>query len=108
MLYKLTGHRNSKRLHNTFQKLSRSFDNYIQCYNSSPIAYLTLNEQGVIKQANPSATHLLTGSNEVLLDEKLETFIHSSDQDDYHFFIKDLLDNKNDSIVTVKLVNRGI
>ncbi len=113
MLNKFTAQKNSKTLknkmlQNTYQELGKPLDNYVHIYNSSPIAYLTLDEQGLIKQANSSANRLLSRANEVLLNKKLEQFIHSSDLDNYHFFIKDLLDNKNNSRVTVKLLSQDI
>ena len=90
-----------KRAH---QELSASHDEFSRIYNLSPVAYLTLNEQGLIKKANVAAIRLLSASKETLINKKLGKFIHPSDQDNYYFFIHDLVSEKNNQILNAKLV----
>ncbi|MDD5265956.1 MAG: PAS domain S-box protein [Methylococcales bacterium] len=93
----------NEELTRTQQELSDSRDDFARIYNLSPVAYLTLNGQGVIKKANIAATRLLGESKESLAGKKLAKFIHPSDQDNYYFFIHDLVEEKNTRILNAKL-----
>jgi len=94
-----------KRAH---QELRASHDDFARLYNLAPVAYLTLSEQGIIKKANKVAVQLLSCSIEALVDKKLGKFIHPSDQDSYYFYLHDLVQEKSDQILTLKLAaNNG-
>lgn len=93
-----------KRAHN---ELSASRDDFARLYDFSPIAYLKLDKEGVIKKTNIAATQLLDCSKETLINKKLGKFIHPSDQDNYYFFIHDLLMQKNTQILNAKLVTES-
>jgi len=90
-------------LKKTHQELTVSRDDFARIYNLSPIAYLTMNEQGVIKRANQAAGYLLGYSDEALINQELGKFIHTSDQDSYYFFLQDLVLEKNNKILNLKL-----
>ncbi|MEY3760876.1 MAG: hypothetical protein RIR39_2367 [Pseudomonadota bacterium] len=94
----------NEELKRAYQELSASHDEFSRIYNLSPVAYLTLNEQGIIKKANIAAIRLLNDSKETLINEKLGKFIHPSDQDNYYFFIHNLVSEKNSQILNTKLV----
>ncbi|MDD1626243.1 MAG: PAS domain S-box protein [Methylococcaceae bacterium] len=93
-----------KRAH---QELSASRDDFARIYNLSPVAYLTLNEQGIIKKANMAAAQLLGSSKEALVNKKLGEFIHPSDQDKYYFYLHDLVMEKNNQILNAKLMTKN-
>jgi PAS domain S-box-containing protein len=93
----------NEELKRTHQELSASRDDFARIYNLSPIAYLTLNEQGIIKKANIAATQLLGCSNEALVNKKLGKYIHSSDQDKYYFYLQNLVMEKKNQILNAKL-----
>lgn len=90
-----------KRAH---QELGASRDNFAQIYDLSPVAYLTLDDQGIIKKANMAAAQLLGCSKEALVNMKFGKFIYPSDQDNYYFYIHDLVMGKNNSILNTQLV----
>ena len=96
-----------KRAH---EELSESRDDFARLYDFSPNAYLKLDKQGIIKRSNIAATQLLGCSKESLINKKLGKFIHPSDQDNYYFFINDLVMGKNTQILNAKLVtdNRAL
>ena len=93
-----------KRAH---QELSASRDDFARIYNLSPVAYLTLTGQGIIKKANMAAAQLLGCTQEGLVNKKLGKFIHPSDQDKYYFFLHDLAMEKKNHILDVKLVAKN-
>ena len=84
-------------------ELGISRDDFERIYNLSPVAYLTLNEQGLIKRANLATAQLLGCSIEALINKKLGKFIHPSDQDNYYFFIHDLVLESKNQILNAKL-----
>jgi PAS domain S-box-containing protein len=89
-----------KRAH---QELSASRDDFARLYNLSPIAFLTLNEQGIIKKANIAATQLLGCSKETLVNKKVGKFIHPSDQDNFYFFLHNLVMGQSNQILNAML-----
>jgi PAS domain S-box-containing protein len=93
-----------KRAH---QELSASLDDFARVYNLSPVSYLTLNEQGIIKKANLAAAQLLGCSIDALVNKKLGRFIHPSDQDNYYFYLHDLVLEKDNQILNVKLATKN-
>ena len=93
-----------KRAH---QELGTSRDDFAKIYNLSPVAYLTLNEQGIIQKANIAAAQLLGCSKETLVNKKLGKFIHPSDQDNFYFFLHDLVREKNNHLLNAKLVTKN-
>jgi PAS domain S-box-containing protein len=93
----------NEELNRTHQELSASRDDFARLYNLSPVAYLTLNKQGIIKRANIAAAQLLGCSKEALVNNKLGKFIHSSDQDKYYFYLQDLVMEKKNQILNAKL-----
>ena len=97
----------NEELKRTHQELSASRDDFARIYNLSPVAYLTLNEQGIIKKANMAAAQLLGCSKEALVNKKLGKFIHPSDQDNYYFYLHDLVMEKNNQILNAKLVTKN-
>jgi PAS domain-containing protein len=97
----------NEELKRTYHELSVSHDDFARIYNLSPIAYLTVNEQGIIKKANIVATQLFSCSKESLVNKKLGKFIHPSDQDNYYLFIRDLVVDKNNRVLNVKLVTKN-
>lgn len=93
----------NEELKKMYQELSASRDDFARIYNLSPIAYLTLTEQGIIRKANITAAQLFGCSKEELINKKLGKFIHPSDQDKYYFFLHDLVMEKNNKTLNAKL-----
>ncbi|MGZ4977503.1 MAG: PAS domain-containing protein, partial [Methylobacter sp.] len=93
----------NEELNRAHHELAASRDNYAQLYDSSPVAYVTLNEAGIIKNANTAATALLGCSKKELINKRLEEFIHISDQDTYYLFIHNLLAQKTGQVLNVKI-----
>jgi len=93
----------NEELKRTHQELSLSRDDFARIYNLSPVAYLSLNEQGIIRKANMATAQLLGCSQEALVNKKFGEFIHPSDQDNYYFFLHDLAMEKNNKSLNAKL-----
>ena len=94
-------------LKRTHQQLIASYDDFEMIYNLSPVAYLTLDEHGIIKKANIAAMQLLNGSKEGLLNNKLRDYMYPTDQEEYNFFIYDLVSGANNKMLNAKLATQN-
>ncbi|HEY8160410.1 MAG TPA: PAS domain S-box protein [Methylobacter sp.] len=92
----------NEELNRAHQELTASRDNYAQLYDLSPVGYLTLDESGIIQNANMAAAALLSCPRKELINKRLGKFIHSSDQDNYYLFIHHLLAQKAGQALNAK------
>lgn len=95
----------NEELNRTHHELTASRDDYAQLYDSSPVAYLTLDEAGTIQKANIAAAALLGFPKEELINKRFWTFVHSSDQDNYYLFLHNLLTQKTAQVLNIRLGN---
>jgi len=71
------------------QALEESRDSYMDLYEFAPVGYLTLNEDGLIKNINLTCSILLGKERKQLLNKSLRTMIVEYDQGKWiHLFIK--------------------
>ncbi|WP_442497084.1 PAS domain-containing sensor histidine kinase [Methylobacter sp. sgz302048] len=97
----------NEELNRTHQELLASRDLYANLYNLSPVGYLTLNKDGVILQANLTATRLLNHPIEELINRKLAQYIDASDQDQYYLFLRRLATERTHQSLDVRLKSDG-
>ncbi|MGJ0427631.1 PAS domain-containing sensor histidine kinase [Methylobacter sp.] len=97
----------NEELNRTHQELLASRDLYANLYNLSPVGYLTLNKDGVILQANLTATRLLNHPIEELINRKLAQYIDASDQDPYYLFLRRLATERTHQSLDVRLKSDG-
>lgn len=75
--------------------LQRSQAQYFELYELAPVGYFTLNEEGLILEANLTASKLL-GLNKSALDKRpLSQFVIPKCQDAYYLFFRRLLTDEN-------------
>jgi diguanylate cyclase (GGDEF)-like protein/PAS domain S-box-containing protein len=63
------------------QELEISRDNYSSLFDFAPVAYFTLDPQGIIQETNQMGAELLGVKKGTLLGQRLAHFIHPDDQD---------------------------
>ncbi|MTW21114.1 diguanylate cyclase [Allochromatium palmeri] len=73
-------------LRRTQEALERSRTRYFDLYDLAPVGYLTLDEAGLIQEANLAAAKLLDTSRDTLVSTRLTRFIFPEDQDIYYHF----------------------
>jgi PAS domain S-box-containing protein len=66
---------------------------YCDLYNAAPVSYLSLDENGIIIEANLSASDLMGIAQESLILKSFATFIHADDQDQYYLHRRRLSDS---------------
>lgn len=85
------------------QELLASQNYYQRIFNSSPIACLTLNSTGIIQETNQAAVRLLGAGINEILNKKFDQFVAATDQGSYCFFIRDILANRSDKVIKLKI-----
>jgi diguanylate cyclase (GGDEF)-like protein/PAS domain S-box-containing protein len=70
--------------------LEASQADYVDLYDHAPVGYVTLNDRGLMLQANLTAASLLGVTREAMIGLALSEFIHRDDQDAYYLLRKRL------------------
>ncbi|MDD3473046.1 MAG: PAS domain-containing protein, partial [Syntrophaceae bacterium] len=73
----------NQELRETQQELIESRDDFVDLYDFSPVVYLTINDKGMIVQANLTAAKMLGVDRGTLLKKPLSVFIAPDDRDRY-------------------------
>jgi len=73
-------------------ELEAEKERYANLYTFAPIGYMTLNEQGLVLEANLTAANLLGVVRSELIGQPLTRFIPAEDQDSYYLYHRQLLE----------------
>jgi PAS domain S-box-containing protein len=74
--------------------LEDSRERYFSLYDLAPVGYLTLNVQGLIMEANLTASTLLGAERSSLVRQLLSGFILKEDQDSYYLHRRELIESR--------------
>ena len=77
-------------LRRTQQELQTSRDKYFDLYDLAPMGYVTVNENGIILEANLTVAGFLGQDRSSLIKQPLTSFINKEDQDIYYRYRKRL------------------
>jgi PAS domain S-box-containing protein len=80
---------------------------FIEFYDYTPTAYLTINDDGQIIKANLTASHLLGEARKFLLNQPLTTFIFTEDHDTLYLSRKKLLKTKMKQSCNLRIQKKG-
>lgn len=93
----------NEELNHSQHELMISHARYARLYNASPIGYLSLDVDGVIKKANPAAAKLLDSTPEALENTALGKLINPLDQDEFYLFIQKVLITHSEQTLSARL-----
>lgn len=88
-------------------ELEKARDRYLHLYDFAPTAYFTVDEKGVVAEANLTAATLLERPRKALVGTMFSRFIHRDDQDIWYLHRKRLLETGNFQSPHVRLVKSG-
>jgi diguanylate cyclase (GGDEF)-like protein/PAS domain S-box-containing protein len=79
---------------------------YFDLYDLAPVGYCTISEQGLIMEANLTASTMLGVSRGKLVKQLLTRFIFKEDQDIYYLHRKQLFDSGKQQTCDLRMVNK--
>jgi PAS domain S-box-containing protein len=91
----------------TKHELRDSHTRYFDLYDLAPVGYLTLNEQGLIQEANLAAATMLGMKRASLVNQPISRVIHKEDQDIYYLHRRELLKSGKPQACDLRLVKSG-
>ena len=80
---------------------------YFALYDLAPMGYLTIGENGTVKEANLTATTLLGLVRTQIVGQRISRFIQMEDQDIYHLQRQHLLDTGKTQVCELRLLKQG-
>lgn len=97
----------NEELRRTQLELELAQQNYTALYDAAPVGYLTLDEDGLIIEANLTAAALLNVNRSGLVGAPLSRFVVAEDRDAYHFYLRRLFKTTTLQLGYLKLVRKG-
>lgn len=91
LVYQIELEMQNETLRQTQLVLEEMRTNYFDLYDLAPISYCTVDEQGVILEANLATSELLTELRSNLVGQRISSYIHKEFQDVYYLCRKRLL-----------------
>ena len=104
-LHELRVHQIELEMQNEELKAARA--RYFDLYDLAPVGYITVSEQGLVLEANLTATTLLSVSRGNLMNQLLTRFILKEDQDIYYLHRKKLLDTGKPQMCELRMVKKN-
>jgi PAS domain S-box-containing protein len=94
----------NEELRRTQEALEASRARYFDLYDLAPVGYVTLSEQGLIREANLTAVTLLGVARGALVKQPLTRFILPEDQDIYYRHRKRLFERGEPQVCELRMV----
>lgn len=85
-------------------ELETSCDNYSNLYDFAPVCYCTLDQKGIIQEANQLCSIFFGIEIKKLIDQPLARFIHSDDQDAFYLHYRHTLKNWEKQVDELRVV----
>ncbi|MBE0647008.1 MAG: PAS domain-containing sensor histidine kinase [Bacteroidales bacterium] len=97
----------NEELQRAMDELEDSNMRYFDLYNMAPVGYCTLSDQGVILEANLTATELLGVSRNALTRKSLTSFVLPDDQDIFYQHRKRLFETNEPQSCELRIMKKG-
>ncbi|QSA97756.1 EAL domain-containing protein [Methylococcus sp. EFPC2] len=97
----------NEELRRTQAELEASRARYFDLYDQAPVGYFTLNERGLILEANLTVADLLGMTRNTLINQPMSRCILPADQDIFYLHRKQLLACGEPQVVELRLIRQG-
>jgi PAS domain S-box-containing protein len=84
----------NEELRHAHRRLEKTREEYFDLYELAPIAYVTLDKEGIVVRANVMAAKMLGRSEQHLVNRGFSQFIHPGDHSAYFTMIREIADGK--------------
>ena len=96
----------NEELRRTQKELEASRNKYFDLYDLAPVGYVTLNEKGIILEANLTAATLMGIERSYLVGQPLTRIILREDQDLYYLCHKQLVETNTQQACEIRVVRK--
>ena len=96
----------NEELRQTQLKLAETRDHFVDLYNFAPVGYCTINDKGVIVQANLTLALMLGVDRSYLLKKPIASFVAFADQDKLFLFQRQVLRAKTRQLCELQFVKK--
>lgn len=86
------------------QQVEITRDRYIDLYDFSPVGYLTLNDRGLILEANLAVAQLLGTNRSTMIQKRFSGFLSKEATDVFYLFLSDLFESRKRSTCDLQVV----
>ncbi len=86
--------------------IAESQKKYSNLYDFAPIGYFTLDENGVILEANLTGATMLGTDRQSLIKKPVSLFIPRENTDQFYLYRKDIIENKKGLICKTRMINK--
>ena len=83
--------------------LRKSRDKYADLYDFAPVGYLTLNDRGMILEANLAAAGLLEATKRDVMGRSFQSYLSKEDADDFYRCFKEIFESQGSGRCEVRL-----
>lgn len=80
---------------------------YFELYDLAPVGYLTIGENGVVREANLTAAHLLGLVRSEIVQQRFSNFVFPEDQNTFYLQRRQLLDLGTPQVCELRMTRRG-
>jgi diguanylate cyclase (GGDEF)-like protein/PAS domain S-box-containing protein len=88
-------------------ELEISRDNFSNLYDFAPVAYCTLDQSGIIREANQMCSEIIGIEKRILIGQQLAHFVHHDDQDVFYLHQRQTLKSCKKEVCEIKIVATG-
>jgi PAS domain S-box-containing protein len=96
----------NEELRRTQEELDAAQARYFDLYDRAPVGYFTLSDEGLILEANLTASSLLDVARSALVKKSLNRFIFREDQDIYYHYCQQLFKTGATQVCELRLVRK--
>jgi PAS domain S-box-containing protein len=87
-------------------KLEELKDKYLDLYDFSPVGYITLNEKGLILEANLTAVQLLGEDKQTLINRRFSRFLCQGCGDAFHLHLQQVFEAQSKQTCEIRLATK--
>ena len=88
-------------------EIEQSRNDYLLLYQSAPVAYFTLDRNGVILSSNYKGSQLLGHTAQALFNKPFRSLLASSEGPEFYYFIKKIFDTQENYTCELTLINKS-
>ncbi len=105
-IYQIELEQQNSELQDLQQLTEKQKNEYTDLFDNAPVAYFIIDSKHTVDKVNKQGCHLLKiENNDLIINKKLNKFIHPADQDIFYFQLKKIRSSGKGNTFEIKIVN---